>query len=53
LLLFFSKSSKEIGVVLSPSFSLSLKHSFFPSFVILWISELSGLELLDSVENSI
>src|SRR5574343_1841478 len=52
-LFFFSKTSEEVSVVVSPSFSLSLKHSEFSSFVVVWINELSGIVLFNFEEVSI
>ncbi len=53
LLLLFSKSTKEICVIISPSFSLSFKHSLFTSIVVIGVGELSRVEFLNLVEESI
>jgi len=53
LLLFLGEVSKEESEIFIPSFSLSIEHSLFSTFVIKWISHGSSFEFLDLVENSI
>lgn len=53
LLLLFSQASKEVSEVFNLSLSPAFKHTFFSSFVILRIIELSGIKLLNLVEDSV
>ena len=53
LLLLFGEISKEVGIVLSPSFSPPFEHSLFTSFVVIRISHGPSFVFLDLVEDSI
>ena len=53
LLFLFSQASKEVSEVFNLSLSLLFKHTFFSSFVILRIIKLSGIKLLNLVEDSV
>ena len=53
LLLLFGEISKEVGIVLSPSFSPLFEHSLFTSFVVIRISHGPSFVFLDLVEDSI
>ena len=53
LLLLFGEISKEVGIVLSPSFPPLFEHSLFTSFVVIRISHGPSFVFLDLVEDSI
>ena len=52
-LLLLSQPAEEVSIVLSPSFSLAVKHTLFSAFEIFWVAELSSFELFDFVEKTI
>lgn len=52
-LLLFSQPAEEVSIVLSPSFSLAVKHTLLSAFEIFWVAELSGFKLFDLVEKTI
>ena len=52
-LLLLSQPAEEVSIVLSPSFSLAVKHTLLSAFEIFWVAELSGFKLFDLVEKTI
>ena len=52
-LFLFCKTSEEISVVFSPSFSFTIKHSLFTSFMIIWITKFATIKFFYFVENTI
>ena len=52
-LLFLGEVSKEVSVVVNPSFTLLVQHPLFPSLVVVGVGHCSCIELLNFVEDSI
>ena len=52
-LLLFCEPSEEVGVVLSPSLALSLKHALLSAFMVLGVHKLSCSEFLNLIEGAI
>lgn len=52
-LLLFCEPSEEVGVVLSPSLALSLKHALLSAFVVFGVRKLSSSELLNLIEGAV
>jgi hypothetical protein len=52
-LLLLCEPSEEVGVVLSPSLALSLKHALLSAFVVFGVRKLSSSELLNLIEGAV
>ena len=52
-LLFFSETTKEIGVVFNPSLLFTIKHSLFPSFIVFRVRKFTGFKFFNFIEYSV
>lgn len=52
-LFLLSQPAEEVSIVLSPSFSLAVKHALFSALKIFWVAELSSFELFYLVEKTV